>query len=39
MYGPALFAERHREIMEVFVRRGDQWWIEAYHNVPRVEVR
>jgi len=94
MYGPALFAERHRDIfatfykgttrhdsirrirfvtpdvaivdidsevrgvkampagvavpsdginrtqlMEVFVRRGDRWWIEAYHNVPRVEVR
>lgn len=94
MYGPALFAERHREIlatfykgttrhdsirrirfvtpdvaivdidsevrgvkampagiatapdginrtqlMEVFVRRGDRWWIEAYHNVPHVEVR
>ena len=94
MYGPALFAERHREIfatfykgttrhdsirrirfvtpdvaivdidsevrgvksmpagiaappdginrtqlMEVLVRRGDRWWIEAYHNVPRVEVR
>ena len=27
------------QLMEVFVRRGDRWWIEAYHNVPRVEVR
>jgi uncharacterized protein (TIGR02246 family) len=22
------------QLMEVFVRRGDRWWIEAYHNVP-----
>lgn len=21
------------QLMEVFVRRGDRWWIEAYHNV------
>ena len=21
------------QLMEVFVRRGGQWWIEAYHNV------
>jgi uncharacterized protein (TIGR02246 family) len=21
------------QLMEVFVRRADQWWIEAYHNV------
>ena len=21
------------QLMEVFVRRGSQWWIEAYHNV------
>ncbi len=21
------------QLMEVFVRRGDQWWVEAYHNV------
>ena len=21
------------QLMEVFVRRHDQWWIEAYHNV------
>lgn len=27
------------QLMEVFVQRGDRWWIEAYHNVPRVEVR
>jgi uncharacterized protein (TIGR02246 family) len=21
------------QLMEVFVRRGDRWWVEAYHNV------
>jgi uncharacterized protein (TIGR02246 family) len=21
------------QLMEVFVRRGDRWWLEAYHNV------
>ena len=21
------------QLMEVFVRRGGQWWVEAYHNV------
>jgi len=21
------------QLMEVFVRRGEQWWVEAYHNV------
>lgn len=21
------------QLMEVFVRRGERWWIEAYHNV------
>ncbi len=21
------------QLMEVFVRRGDRWWIDAYHNV------
>jgi hypothetical protein len=21
------------QLMEVFVRRGGRWWIEAYHNV------
>jgi len=21
------------QLMEVYVRRGDRWWIEAYHNV------
>lgn len=21
------------QLMQVFVRRGDRWWIEAYHNV------
>lgn len=21
------------QLMEIFVRRGDTWWIEAYHNV------
>jgi hypothetical protein len=21
------------QLMEVFVRQGDRWWIEAYHNV------
>jgi conserved hypothetical protein len=21
------------QLMEVFVRQGDQWWVEAYHNV------
>jgi hypothetical protein len=21
------------QLMEVFVRRNDKWWIEAYHNV------
>ena len=21
------------QLLEVFVRRGDRWWIEAYHNV------
>ena len=21
------------QLMEVFVHRGDRWWIEAYHNV------
>jgi hypothetical protein len=21
------------QLMEVFVRHGGQWWIEAYHNV------
>ena len=23
----------HTQLMEVFSRRGGQWWIEAYHNV------
>ena len=23
------------QLMEVFVRRGDRWWVEAYHNVDR----
>ena len=23
----------HHAMMEVFVRRGSQWWIEVYHNV------
>ena len=27
------------QLMEVFVRRSGRWWIEAYHNVPRVEVK
>jgi hypothetical protein len=21
------------QLMEVFVRRGERWWVEAYHNV------
>ena len=21
------------QLLEVFVRRGNRWWIEAYHNV------
>ena len=21
------------QLMEIFVRRGDRWWLEAYHNV------
>ena len=21
------------QLMEVFVRHGDTWWVEAYHNV------
>jgi len=25
------------QLMEVFVRRGDRWWIEAYHNVPQTK--
>lgn len=25
------------QLMEVFVRRGDRWWIEAYHNVPQAK--
>jgi uncharacterized protein (TIGR02246 family) len=25
------------QLMQVFVRRGDRWWIEAYHNVPQAK--
>jgi hypothetical protein len=21
------------QLMEIFVRRNDRWWVEAYHNV------
>ena len=26
------------QLMEVFVRRGERWWVEAYHNVDKKPV-